>query len=480
MKRIHLIHTNDLHSHLEPMAQVDAYVRKHREIWANNDETGLLIDIGDHLDRVRMETEGTDGLVNRAILETSGYDVVTLGNNELLTFSREELMEVYRDASFQVVCSNVDDALFQDYYLYEKNGVKLAFIGATIHFEALYKQLGWQVKDPLTVLRNLVTKLRADGYIILLLSHLGYDNDVNLALEIPEIDLIMGGHTHHILPTPEKVGQTTLAAAGKYGQYLGHLTLECTDSGQLLSITGSAFPLQERPSEEIMSLIDQYQHKAIAKLSEPVVSLIDGLSVNWDEESSLANLLADSLVNWTGAKYSFVNSGQLLDSLPSGTVTKQTLHAICPHPINPVILSMSGKDIRLTLEQSLLAEYKELEIRGFGFRGKILGSLAISGMKVIYDPTKAPFQKIKSIYMGEEVLVDEKVYEIATISMLTFGVGYSHIGNAKVLHYFLPEMLRDVLLAGLHAKDILAGIDTNRWITVSAMASDDDISQSDR
>jgi 5'-nucleotidase len=473
MRRIHLIHTNDLHSHLDAMAQVDTYVIQQRNNWAIKGEVGFLVDIGDHLDRVRLETEGTDGRVNGAILGRSGYDVVTLGNNELLTFSRQELSNIYKDTSFQVVCCNVHDPLFQPYSLYEWYGIKLAFIGVTVRFQELYQQLGWQVTDPIPSVSKLVAKLRAKGYLIILLSHLGYANDVLLAQDVPGIDVIMGGHTHHLLEKPEKIGHTTLAAAGKHGQYIGHLTLECMDTGELESVTGGAFPLHVEPSPRMMSLIGQYQVQATAELSEPVVRLKGDLLVSWDEESALPNLLADSLVKWTGATFGLVNNGQLLYSLSEGIVTKQALHATCPHPINPVVLAISGKELRLTLEESLLEDYNKQEIRGFGFRGKVLGRLAVSGMTVKYDPTQPAYEKIKTIRMGEELLADEQMYQIATISMLAHGVGYPRLRQGKVIHIYLPELLREVLASGLQSSRLRTRSHTKRFTVPASKAHED-------
>lgn len=466
MKRIHLVHTNDLHSHLESMAKVDTYVNMQRKEWEKSGEAGLLLDVGDHLDRVRFETEGTDGLVNRAILNASGYNAVTLGNNELITFTRDELTQIFEDVSFRVVCCNVEDSLFRPYSLYKLNGIKLAVIGVTVQFEDLYQQLGWKVTNPVEALKNLIPKLRREGYLIILLSHLGYPSDVSLAKEVPGIDIIMGGHTHHLLETPQKIGQTTLAAAGKHGHYLGYLTLECEDTGELVSVTGEAFHLQAEPSQKITTLISEYSQLADKNLLESIVVEKEELLVKWDEETPFANLLADSLVAWTGAKFGLCNSGQLLHSLPKGTITKKAIHAVCPHPINPVVLAIKGKDLRLVLEESLLSSFQEQEIRGFGFRGKLLGNLAVSGMTIQYNPDSPKYEKIKAIYMGNKLLVDEQVYEVATVSMFVFGLGYSRMKQSKVIRYFLPDMLREVLTAGLQSSSLRRKSHLDRWTTV--------------
>jgi 5'-nucleotidase len=468
MKRIHLIHTNDIHSHLEACAQIDTYVWKQRKQWDIQGEIGFLLDIGDHLDRARWETEGTNGLVNRAILEKTNYDVVTLGNNELLTFSHKELANMYTNASFHAVCCNVDDPLFLPYQLYEYAGIKLAFIAVTVWFDELYRSLGWKVTDPFLAVRTLTEQLRAKGYLILVLSHLGYPSDVKMAKEITGIDVIMGGHTHHVLEKPEKINRTTLAAAGKYGNYIGHLQLICDHDGSLIEVEGGAFPIVEEPSPRILSILKDYQKEASVQLSEPVAELEEELEVQWDQETPLPNLLADSLVKWTGAEYGLVNNGQMLFSLPQGVVTRLGLHTVCPHPINPVVIAINGKDLRYILEESLLEEFLSMKIRGFGFRGERLGGLAISGVTVQYNPSNPPYQKIQQIYMGKDLLVDDNIYHIATVSMFVYGVGYKLLSKGKVLHYYVPEALREVLANGMQSYHLQKASKQKRWIISSS------------
>jgi 5'-nucleotidase len=476
MMRIHLIHTNDLHSHLEAAAQVDTYVNNQRNRWVE-EEIVLLVDVGDHVDRARPETEGTNGFVNRAILEQMGYDVVTMGNNELVTFSRNELAAMYQHASFARICANVDDPLFRPYQCYEFNGVRLAFIGVTAWYPMLYQMLGWNVSDPFVAVRKWTEQLREQGYIIIVLSHLGYPNDVKMAKEITGIDLILGGHTHHVLPDLERVGQTTLAAAGKFGNYLGHVQLHIDEAGKLKHISGSSFALNERPSERVLNTIDFYRTEASIVLNQPIGKLKQKLLVYLQTESSLPNLLADSLVAWTGAKYGLINNGLLLYSLPAGDITKGDIHATCPHPINPVIIAIKGKALRQALEEALLEEFIDRDIHGFGFRGKKLGSLAVSGITIYYDAANAPYEKIHEIYMGKELLDDDKIYHIATASMFTIanGLGYVSLNQGEVVKQFVPETLRDVLTTGLQSEPLLQRCYQHRWISISSKAGMNDI-----
>ncbi|GMA53838.1 hypothetical protein GCM10025857_51950 [Alicyclobacillus contaminans] len=68
-----------------------------------------------------------------------------------------------------------------------------------------------------------ISKKKVD--ILVLLSHLGINEDRQIAKELPEFDVIIGSHTHHLFPNGEQVGNTLLAAAGRFGEYVGEVTL---------------------------------------------------------------------------------------------------------------------------------------------------------------------------------------------------------------------------------------------------------------
>jgi hypothetical protein len=106
-----------------------------------------------------------------------------------------------------------------------------------------------------------------------------------------------------------------------------------------------------------------------------------------------------------------------------------------------------------------------MKIQGFGFRGERLGGLSISGMTVIYNPTNSPYEKIQKIYMGKDVLVDDNIYHIATVSMFVYGVGYKLLSKGKVLHYYVPEALREILANGLQSYHLRSASKQRRWIT---------------
>lgn len=475
MKRhIHILHTNDIHSYLHRTPQIATVIHTLRQQAAQRGDAVVAVDVGDHMDRMRLETEGTDGEANVAIMNETGYDYVTLGNNEGLTFPHDVLNRMYDRASFQVILSNWVDLhtkkrpdWMMPYAVREWFGCRVAFIAVTIPFNDFYRLLGWLVTDPFDAVGQLVSELR-NGHkadVIVVLSHLGFRYDEELAENVPGIDIILGGHTHHLLEQVVKRGETYLAATGKFGQFVGEVTLTVEGTtGELLEIGGGCRSVTEAvPDRRIVQLLTQYAYRADRQLSQKVVRLKANLPVDWTEESPFGNLLADSLLEKVDADVAVVNTGQLLEGLPAGIVTLKDLHRICPSPINPCRVRLSGKHLRRALEESLLADFQQLPIRGFGFRGKQLGGLAVSGMVVSYLPQAPPYEKIADIRIGAKSLQDDKIYRVATIDMFTFGIGYRSLQAGYDVEFYLPDFLRDLLAKQLRQAEHVEQAFRTRW-----------------
>src|SRR5699024_5416155 len=103
-------------------------------------------------------------------------------------------------------------------------GVKIGMIGLTARFNPYYHLLGWHVEEKDSILEQEVRQLREKVDIIVLLSHLGINEDQQIAESFPEIDVIIGGHTHHLFRTGQIVHETLLTAAGKLCNFVGEVT----------------------------------------------------------------------------------------------------------------------------------------------------------------------------------------------------------------------------------------------------------------
>ncbi|AIQ57424.1 bifunctional metallophosphatase/5'-nucleotidase [Paenibacillus borealis] len=473
-QRLTILHTNDIHSHFEMMSPVAAEISAMKA--AAGEGPVLLLDIGDHMDRAAVETEGTMGQANIDIMNLTGYDAVTIGNNEGLTFSQERLSAIFTGIQCPVVCCNFLESAtgepphwMQRHAILEKDGIKIGLTGATAAFTSFYSLLGWDVLDPEEALREQCELLAPQVDILIILSHLGLPADQKLAENLEGVHAILGGHTHHMLEKPQMIGGTAVCGAGKFGRYLGRLVFEREQPDGVFRLAeGGCTAVNGALTEEIIAPAAAIHLQRGREVLQETVAISDrGLPLDLQGESPFGNLLAQAVRRFTGSSFSLVNSGQLLGSLPEGNITAGMLHALCPSPINPCIVQLTGKDIRTALEQSLMEEYRNKVIYGYGFRGNMLGSLAVDGLKILYDPRVMPYDNGIAIFVGGEKLEDGREYSVGTLDMFTFRTGYESIANGREPVYLLPHFLRDLLRMELQRPGSLDESEVARWVSLA-------------
>ena len=257
-RHITILHTNDVHSHIDPLPASDtrnpnmggvarraSLIEKIRK---ENPNT-LLLDAGDSF-------QGTPyfnfygGELEFKLMSKMRYDATTIGNHDFDN-GIEGLLAQMPHAKFDFISANYDfsntvlDGRVNPYRIYKKDGVKIGVFGLGIELEGLVnKKLFKETKylDPVEISRDMSRKLKQDENcdLVLCLSHLGYKynhdkiSDVKLAAETEDIDLIIGGHTHTFLEKPEivtnRAGKKVLInQVGCYGLYLGRIDFYLDD-----------------------------------------------------------------------------------------------------------------------------------------------------------------------------------------------------------------------------------------------------------
>ncbi len=279
--RITLLHTNDVHSRLEPFPDDDpnyaglggaarraALVRRIRR---ENPNT-VLLDAGDAFQGTPYYTVYR-GEADYRVMSAIGYDVVTLGNHEFDS-GLEALARALNFAKFDVVSANYDfqetvlQGRIKPYVVRELSGIRIGIFGLGIALEELVPErhrAGVRYRDPIATARAMVRTLREreDAQLVVCLSHLGlYEEserarrtpppigDREVAQAVEGIDVIIGGHTHTFMKEPELVrrpsgGATLIFQVGFGGIVLGRLDLFLRER-RLVGFVGSALPVSER------------------------------------------------------------------------------------------------------------------------------------------------------------------------------------------------------------------------------------------
>ena len=253
-KKITILHTNDVHSHIDPFGPDDGrnankggVARRAslvESIRKNNPNT-LLFDAGDIF-------QGTPyfnyygGELEFKLMSMLKYDCATIGNHDFDN-GIEGLYAQLPHAKFDFISANYDfsntvlDTHVKPYKTFVKDGIKIGVFGLGIELNGLV--LASQFKEtkylnPIEISQDMARILKDDEKcdLIICLSHLGYNyknndqkaSDLTLARATKDIDLIIGGHTHTFLPKPtiEKNSDdknVLVNQVGCYGLYLGQV-----------------------------------------------------------------------------------------------------------------------------------------------------------------------------------------------------------------------------------------------------------------
>lgn len=444
METIYIYHTNDIHSHFHTWPRIRDYVKEAKR---RHPGQTFVFDSGDYIDRFHPFTEATAGKGDMQFLDEAGYDAVTIGNNEGITLSHDELNRLYDDVNVPCVLANLfykdgtRPSWARPYRIFQtEKGTKIGVTGVTVPYTNFYEPLHWWIKDPFLELAKIIQVVKNEADIVIVLSHLGLSDDERIAREIPGVDLIIGGHTHHILQNGKRVADTLLTCTGKYGQFLGLIEITYDSrKKRMMNQKARLLPAEKLPSvPDEAAFAEDLIREGKRRLAIPVAFLPEDLPASWFAESELTRILCRGLTEWCQADCSFINAGILLDGLEAGPVTEYRIHQICPHPINPCVVHINGSRFREVLLQTESDRYTHLELRGFGFRGKVFGKIVYDNIH-IEGKGAASTIKIK----GEELRPDQ-VYRLATLDIFAFTRFYPEITRSEK-QFYLPETMRDVL-----------------------------------
>lgn len=459
MEKISIIHTNDLHSHIENWPKIRRFIQQKKQL----DNKVFTVDLGDFCDRWHPLTEALDGQGNIELMNQVHYDAVTIGNNEGIGNSREVLNHLYDQANFDVVLANLYDRQTlqlptwakQWKILTTEKNTKIGLIGITAPFPLTYSPNGWDIRQWTDILPGLIQHLRGQVDVLVLMSHLGIEDDHLIAREFPELDVILGSHTHHHFPNGKTVNGVLLAAASKFGYYVGEVTLLLQDH-QVIQKSAITFATEDMLSETA-------DNEEIFEYTETGHRLLQAKKVAWLPNDLTLDRFDESLVLETltavrkrgKTEVSLLNTGLFLGELSQGLVNQDQLHQILPHPMRLIRVTLLGRDVeRLVLEiEKNRLFLRNFPILGMGFRGKIFGEVVYDGLH--YDEINH-----RVFWQGQPIVL-EKEYQLTTVDHLMFLPFFPTIEIAGRHEFLFPEFIRTVLAEYLNEKYPLPDFEEN-------------------
>lgn len=392
-EQITILHTNDVHSHFENWPRIRRYLADQRQFQQAAGHTVLTVDLGDAVDRAHPLSEATRGQANVQLLNQVGYDAVTIGNNEGLGLTHAELDQLYTQANFEVVLDNLTVATTGQQPTWAKpaklmttaSGTRILLLAFTAPFALTYPLNGWTPASVKDRLPQLLSQYAGQYDVLIVMSHLGINVDRWLAKHYPMIDVIIGSHTHHLLVHGEVKNGVLLAAAGKYGEYVGQINLTIDDAhrvcrSQAKTIATSQLPVVATDAAEIAG----WQRQGEQLLSQQVIANVpQQLRPHWHHQSELTALGLRAITSYAGTDLGMLNGGLFMRDLPAGAVNLNDLHTMLPHAMHVIRVSLTGEELwRLIYEMELVRPFlNKFPIRGMGFRGQVFGVIQYQGLR---------------------------------------------------------------------------------------------------
>ncbi|MBT8349650.1 MAG: 5'-nucleotidase C-terminal domain-containing protein [Deltaproteobacteria bacterium] len=451
-----ILHTNDHHGHFMkynpyPVKDVGGLAAQStlvNIVRAEVQKEGgfvMLLSGGD-LNTGIPESDLLDAEPDIVAMNMIGYDAMVLGNHEFDN-SPDVLIKQKKWAEFPFISANIfkkdtGEALVKPYVIKEYDGLKVAILGLTtektpiLTLPANVKDLVF--KNPIEIAKSLVPRLKKEADLVIVLSHLGlYEGmdtkgDLALAKAVPEIDVIVGGHTHTELTEALLVGNTIIVQAGGYSDNVGRLDLSVDkETNKISQHRYELVPVNKKKrvkfnkkryymyvdkgyveDTEIVKAMEPYLAKADSKLSQPIgqagVALMGGKTESRSKETNLGNLITDAMRDKTSSDIAFQNGGGIRASISPGAITYRDILTVQPFGNTLVIVDMTGAQIMDALN----------------FAATKVGSgafLHVSGLKWTIMGEKA-----KNVMVADQPIELGKTYQVVTNNfMATGGDGYA-------------------------------------------------------
>jgi 2',3'-cyclic-nucleotide 2'-phosphodiesterase (5'-nucleotidase family) len=426
--------TNDMHGSIENFPKLSAYYKKMK---AENPNTFLFSDGDLFSGNPLVDQYPEKGYPIVDIMNKAGYCLSSIGNHEF-DYGQDVLNKRIEQAEFEFICANIkyeENALLKrmkPYRIFKINNVTMSVLSllevgsggipsthpknvAGLKFDLPAKTVG-----EYSFLRK--------NNVFILLSHIGIDRDIDIAKKYPEIDVILGGHSHTKINNGKLENGVLITQASAKLNYVGETRIS-VKNGKIVSKTNKLIDLNELTDEdlEIRELIDSYKaadqgNRIIGK----TVSKISG-------KQKLGALMTDALTEMLELDIAFLNSGGIrLDNIPKGDISMNTVYTLDPFGNDVVKIIMTYDEI-----EKFLLKYKKVLVSG------ITCTISSDNRKksaVILDKNGRALDKSKKYAVGMNTYI-YSTYKFAhkddgvAMNVNTADILIKYIENKQIIDY---------------------------------------------
>ena len=265
--------------------------------------------------------------------------------------------------------------------------------------------------------------------LLVVLSHLSFTGDQDLAARVKGIDVIVGGHSHTDQRYTMKAGETLIVQAGTGGKVLGRLEVgydraakriaKYTGANELVDVVSGKIA----PNAQVAALVKERLDAASVIMLRPIGESRIDLEPATEGECPLGNLVADAMlavkVGDKPAEASMHNNSGLRARIPAGPITYGQLYQALPFDNVVTAIDISGQALLEILERTVAGRR---------------GNMVVAGMTYEFDYGKPAGARLLGATIGGKPIDPKRIYRINTIDYLaTGGDGQTAFTQGKIV-----------------------------------------------
>ena len=442
-KSLVIFSTNDMHGRIDNFAKLKCIVDQER---ADN-SCVLLLSAGDKFTGNPIVDQYPDkGFPMVDLMNRVGYQYETFGNHEW-DLGQEFSAARRSQADFESISANFDVSSDNQvvlppppYRIFDMDGVRICLLGLAQAYQEdkgiwkpsshPQKLIGLTFHDPIATALS-YRNLRDSCDVFLALTHIGYEEDIRLAEAMPELDAIIGGHSHTRIDSLTIVNGVLIAQAECWLKHAAKTTLTLK-KGKVMDkaydLIDLSMPLQE--DKEVRALIDKYN--ADSPLKQPIAEATS----QFNGKEALSTMMTDALLDMVQADIALQNSGGVrIGQLPKGFISTSDVFTLNPFCNTVYIYNMTPAELREMLMNAHRNASKRADLLPGGIRYTIYTHNGKAKRIVITD-------------MHGQPLNENRTYRVAMNSYVATSYTFPHADQGVELpdndSELLAEWLRKV------------------------------------
>jgi 5'-nucleotidase len=447
-KKFTILHSNDMHGDF--MAEVNGQ---------EGQLVGGLALLSGYINRVRIEEKNVlyvisgdmvqgslidseyKGISTMEIMNYLAPDVVALGNHEF-DYGLAHLLFLEKMANFPIVNANLyikkyNKRLMNPYKIIKKDGFEIMFTGIITEkiMDALKqdKLVGSfvtleEAKNEVGIICNAYKNDDID--LTILLTHIGYESDLELAKMLDPswgVDMIIGGHSHTVLEQPTKINNILVTQAGVGSNQIGRWDIEVDDeTNSIVNYKWQLIPIDSnlaQPDKELEKFIatfgDEVDRKYQTVLCKAAIELTHPKR---EVETTLGNLIADAIAQTSQAEVALIGSGSIRVNKLGPIITLKDFLACFPYDDSITKYSVTGGQLRRIFEHFMRPGNRDGEGECYQVNSLV---------RATYEERQ---NKLIGLTINCEEVVDSKQYTLAIQGYhFNNSEAYLHISNDELL-----------------------------------------------